>query len=165
MGYGDGARGTLKFLPVGNVAKEDISKLFLGKLQLTTGLVVCNGYGAANHGDLNNATANFGSLCILDWFVGCAEINRSSYKLTHTSARANRLIVNLATAFGVGVVGKPALVNGSWKRCTGTTDGGLGKHGQNCGSAKGRNGTKSNRFLGDRHGSQLWFKRLISSFS
>ena len=26
MGYGDGARGTLKFLPVGNVAKENISR-------------------------------------------------------------------------------------------------------------------------------------------
>jgi hypothetical protein len=87
VGNGDLALAALELIPGFDLTQEDVNKLLLRKLEaLAVRLVVADGDGAADRGELNHTTLDLGSLRGLDRLVGCAEIHTASHELTHTGA-------------------------------------------------------------------------------
>ena len=127
MGNGDLALAALELIPGVDLAEEDVDGLLLGQLKvLAVGLVVGDGDSAAYSGELNHPTLYLGSFTCLDWFVRSTEFNGAYYVLTHARAGTNRLIID---AHLIGHTSERALIESSREGCTGTTDGGLSKRG------------------------------------
>ena len=105
---------TTKSRPVSNLTKEDISKLCLSHLGITTKIVVSRNNGTTSHGNMNHRQF---LLLITHSTIRGTEVNSLSMILTNTSTRTNCLIVDLVTSLLCHSL-EPGVIQGSRESST-----------------------------------------------
>ena len=148
MHPGDGAGLTAELLPVPDFAHGDLDGLLLGQLQIATGLVVPEGDGATDHGDLDDAALDLGHVLLLHRVIRCTEVHGLVDESLAAGTGTNSLVVDLRTTF-LGQSGEPTLIDLGGERCTGTVE--LFSSGCRHASSKSEHGREEKSLLSEAH--------------
>ena len=149
MHPGDGAGLATEVLPVADLAHGNANSLLLGELQITTGLVVAEGDGAADHGDLDNTALDLGHVLLLHRIIRCTEVHGLVDESLTAGAGTDSLVVDLR-ATGLGQVSEPTLVDLGGERRASTVQLFCGGGGH--ASPKGKHGRDEKSLLSEAHG-------------
>ena len=123
--------------------------LLLGQLEVTAGLVVTEGDGAAHHGDLHQTTGHLGDVLGLHRIVRGREVHGLVDESLTAGAGANGLVVDLG-ATSLRQVSEPALIDLGGEGCASSTEAVCGRGGH--AGADGQQGADQKGLLREGHG-------------